>query len=71
MSFLLFEKAISDWRSVKQPQPKCDEHQKPAKMRIVKDVMKVSYGRPLFCVFLCEHIPLSISICSNVPGYDH
>ncbi len=44
----LFEKAISDWRSLNQPQPKCDGHQKPAKMRIVKDLMKASYGRPFF-----------------------
>ncbi len=44
----LFEKAISHWRFVKQPQPNCDGHQKPAKMRIVKNLTKASYGRPFF-----------------------
>lgn len=44
----LFEKAILTWRATKQLQPQCDEHHKPAKMRVVKDIMKPSYERPFF-----------------------
>jgi ssDNA-binding Zn-finger/Zn-ribbon topoisomerase 1 len=40
-----FEKAIA----VEQPQPQCHGHHKPARMRIVKDLMKGSYGRPFVC----------------------
>ena len=43
-----FEKAIATWRSLGTPQPKCDGHHKLARMRIVKDLMKASYGRPYF-----------------------
>lgn len=44
----LFEKAIDSWRSLGTQQPRCDGHHKLAKMRVVKDVMKASYGRPFF-----------------------
>ena len=44
----LFEKAIDAWKSTKQTHPKCTKHQKLAKMRIVKDLMKPNYGRPFF-----------------------
>ena len=43
-----FEKAIDAWRSTNQPQPLCGGHCKLAKMRVVKDMMKDSYGRPFF-----------------------
>ena len=36
----LFEKAIDAWKSTKQTHPKCTKHQKLAKMRVVKDLMK-------------------------------
>ena len=44
----LFEKAIDSWRSLGTQQPHCDGHHKLAKMRVVKDVMKASYGRSFF-----------------------
>jgi hypothetical protein len=44
----LFEKAIDAWKSTKQTHPKCTKHQKLAKMRVVKDLMKPNYGRPFF-----------------------
>ena len=44
----LFEKGIAAWKSTKQPHPSCDGHRKLAKMRVVKDLMKPSYGRPFF-----------------------
>ena len=44
----LFEKAIDSWRSLGTQQPHCDGHHKLATMRVVKDVMKASYGRPFF-----------------------
>ena len=30
------------------PQPKCHERKKLAKMRVVKDIFKPSFGRPFF-----------------------
>lgn len=44
----LFEKAIFAWRCTEQPHPRCDEHHKLAKMCVVKDLIKASYGRPFF-----------------------
>ena len=44
----LFEKATDSWRSLKTQQPHCDGHHKLAKMCVVKDEMKASYGRPFF-----------------------
>ena len=49
----LFEKAIESWNSTKQPHPRCDGHQKLARMRVVKDLMKPSYGRPFFVWIFC------------------
>ncbi|CAB3984635.1 endonuclease 8-like 3 [Paramuricea clavata] len=47
-----FEKAIIAWKSAGAHQPQCHEHQKLARMRIVKDPMKEDYGRPFF---VCSH----------------
>ena len=47
-----FEKAIRAWKSAGAHQPQCHEHQKLARMRIVKDPMKEDYGRPFF---VCSH----------------
>ena len=44
----LFEKAIESWKSTKQPHPRCDGHQKLARMRVVKNLLKPTYGRPFF-----------------------
>ena len=44
----MYEKAITAWRCTEQPHPRCDEHHKLAKMCVVKDLMKVNYGRPFF-----------------------
>ena len=44
----LYEKAITAWKCTEQPQPRCEKHNKLAKMRVVKDLMKASYGRPFF-----------------------
>ena len=44
----LFEIAIHAWRATKQPHPICNGHHELATMRVVKDVMKESYGRPYF-----------------------
>jgi hypothetical protein len=44
----MFEKAIDAWRSTNQPQSMCGGHGKLAKMHVVKDLMKESYGRPYF-----------------------
>ena len=43
-----FETAIAMWRNSGTPQPKCHEHKKLAKMRVVKDIFKPSFGRPFF-----------------------
>ena len=42
----LYEKAITAWRATKQPHPQCVGHNKLAKMWVVRDLMKASYGRP-------------------------
>ena len=44
----MYEKAITAWRCPEQHHPRCDEHHKLAKMCVVKDLMKVNYGRPFF-----------------------
>ena len=44
----LFEKAIESWKSTKQPHPRCDGHQKLVRMRVVKNLLKPTYGRPFF-----------------------
>jgi hypothetical protein len=44
----LYEKAITAWRATKQPHPRCGGHSKLAKMRVVRNLMKASYGRPFF-----------------------
>ena len=43
-----FETAIAMWRNSGTPQPKCHEHKKLAKIRVVKDILKPSFGRPFF-----------------------
>jgi hypothetical protein len=44
----MYEKAITVWRCTEQPHPRCNEHHNLAKMCVVKDLMKVNYGRPFF-----------------------
>ena len=54
----LYEKAIAAWRSTNQPHPVCGGHNKRAKMRVVKDMMKESYGRPFLSVLKeTVHVP--------------
>ena len=43
-----FHNAIAMWRNSNTPQPKCHEHKKLAKMLVVKDIFKPSFGRPFF-----------------------
>ena len=43
-----FESAISMWRNSNTRQPRCHEHKKLAKMQVVKDISKPSFGRPFF-----------------------
>ena len=46
----LFEKAIELWKSTKQPHPRCDGHQKLAKMRVVKTYWNLPMADPSSCV---------------------
>ena len=41
----LYEKAAAAWKSTKQPHPRCEKHDKLAKMRVVKNLLKSNYGR--------------------------
>ena len=43
-----FENAIAMWRNSNSLQPRCHDHKKLAKMRVVKDISKPSFGRPFF-----------------------
>ena len=61
----LFEKAINAWRATRQPHPLCNGHHELATMRVVKDVMKESYGRPSF-VCLDKNNPRSFWIWGDV-----
>ena len=49
-----FQRALEAWRSTNVEQPVCDEHRKPARFRVVKDLQKESYGRPYFTCADCE-----------------
>ena len=40
------ESAISRWRKSNIRQPRCHGHEKLAKMQVVKDILKPSFGRP-------------------------
>ena len=44
----IYEKAIMSWRCTEQLHPRCREHNKLAKMCVVKDLMKENFGRPFF-----------------------
>ena len=44
----MFGRAVEAWKNSGLPQPRCHTHQRLAKMRVVKDQMKESYGRPYF-----------------------
>jgi hypothetical protein len=44
----LFQTALTAWRATGLTQPICESHRKPAKFRVVKDMLKKSYGRPYF-----------------------
>ena len=43
-----YEKATAAWKSTKQTHPRCEKHNKLAKMHVVKDLLKATYGRPFF-----------------------
>ena len=43
-----FYNVIVLWRNSNILQPKCHEHKKLIKMRVVKDIFKPSFGRPFF-----------------------
>ncbi len=43
-----FQNAIVMWRNSNSPQPRCHKRKKLAKMRVVKDIFKLSFGRPFF-----------------------
>ena len=44
----LFETAMSMWRANGPIHPVCDTHQRLARMKVVKDVSKLNFGRPFF-----------------------
>ena len=44
----LFETAMMMWRVNGAIHPLCDTHQRPAKMKVVKDTNKRNFGRPFF-----------------------
>jgi hypothetical protein len=44
----LYETAMSMWRANGPIHPVCDTHQRLAKMKVVKDVSKLNFGRPFF-----------------------
>jgi hypothetical protein len=60
----LYEKAITAWRATKQPHPRCGGHSKLAKKRVVRNLMKASYGRPFF---VCSNKlkPCSFWVCTT------
>ena len=43
-----FENAIAVWRNSDSLQPRCHDHKKLAKMLVVKDIFKPSFGRQFF-----------------------
>ena len=60
----LFQKAIATWRSTNLEQPICETHRKPAKFRVVKDMLKESFGRPYFTCAMRED-PCSLWIWAD------
>ena len=60
----LYEKAAAAWKSTKQPHPRCEKHGKLAKMRVVKNLLKPSNGRPL--VYSDESNPCSFLVWCDV-----
>ena len=44
----LYETAMSMWRANGPIHPVCDTHQRLARMKVVKDVSKLNFGRPFF-----------------------
>ena len=44
----LYETAMMMWKANGAIQPQCDIHQRPAKMKVVKDANKSNFGRPFF-----------------------
>jgi hypothetical protein len=54
-----FEKAIRTWKSAGAHQPQCHEHQKLARMRIVKDPMREDYGNHFSSVLTVKILVLS------------
>ena len=43
-----FQNAINLWKNSNCPQPECHIHNRLAKMRVVKDILKPNFGRPFF-----------------------
>jgi ssDNA-binding Zn-finger/Zn-ribbon topoisomerase 1 len=44
----LYETAMATWRANGPIHPVCDTHQRLARMKVVKDVSKLNFGRPFF-----------------------
>ena len=44
----LYKKAICTWQATNLAQPRCPAHGKLAKLCVVKDLLKINYGRPFF-----------------------
>ncbi|CAB4007255.1 endonuclease 8-like 3 isoform X1 [Paramuricea clavata] len=58
----LFQTALAAWRATGLTQPICESHRKPAKFRVVKDMLKKSYGQPYFTCQSREN-PCSLWFC--------
>ena len=61
----LCEKAAAAWKSTKQSHPRCEKNGKLGKMRLVKNLLKPSYGRPFF-VCSDQSNPCSFWVWSDV-----
>ena len=58
----LYEKAIAAWTCTNQPHPVCGGHNK----RVVKDMMKESYGNCFLCVLKeTVHVPSGSGVMYN------
>jgi ssDNA-binding Zn-finger/Zn-ribbon topoisomerase 1 len=60
----LIQKAIAAWRSTNLEQPICETHRKPARFRVVKDMLKESFGRPYFTCSMRQN-PCSLCIWAD------
>ena len=53
------------WKSTRQAQPRGEKHNKLAKMRVVKNLLRANYGRPFF-VCSEQTNPCSFWACGDV-----